>query len=320
MFYLGVDGGGTKTAFALCSRKGQILASCVTGTSHPDQIGLDQVRETLNEGLQAVCDTAGIDRNQIAYSIWGLPGYGENLDHVRIQDEMVGELLDTPNYKCVNDVEVGWAGSLACRPGLHMVAGTGSIGFGKDPLGRIARCGGWGEFMGDEGSAHWLGRKLLQLFAKQADHRLEKTVSYSIVRKHFDLKRDLDLVPLITAENERDAIAQLARIAYQAAQAGDPHVIGLYREAALELSQTYQGLAKQLDFPPITPIPASYSGGVFNAGDFILKPLQSQLDLVNIALQKPKLTPILGACLYALENGAVQWDDQTVATLKEGNL
>ncbi len=100
--------------------------------------------------------------------MWGgLPGgYGENLEHARHQEAMVGELVGGRDYQCVNDVEVGWAGSLACKPGLHMVAGTGSIGFGRDPQGCTARCGGgWGgEFIGDEGSAHWLGRKLLQLF------------------------------------------------------------------------------------------------------------------------------------------------------------
>ncbi len=320
MFYLGVDGGGTKTAFALCSRSGQVLASYVAGTSHPDQIGLDQVRETLTEGLDRVCAAAGITRGQIAYSMWGLPGYGENLEHARHQEAMVGELVGGRDYQCVNDVEVGWAGSLACKPGLHMVAGTGSIGFGRDPQGCTARCGGWGEFIGDEGSAHWLGRKLLQLFSKQADNRLEKTALYTIVRKHFSLTRDLDLVPLITADNERDAIARLAKLIYEAALAGDEHAIGLYQNTALELSQTYRGLAKQLNFPPTEPLPASYSGGVFKAGDFVLKPLQSELKQFNITLQKPELTPILGACLYALEKGGVPWDKQTVAALQQAHL
>ncbi len=71
-------------------------------------------------------------------------GYGENLEHARHQEAMVGELVGGRDYQCVNDVEVGWAGSLACKPGLHMVAGTGSIGFGRDPQGCTARCGGAG--------------------------------------------------------------------------------------------------------------------------------------------------------------------------------
>ena len=73
-------------------------------------------------------------------------------------------------------------GSLACRAGINLVAGTGAIGFGKDSFGKTARSAGWGYFCGDEGSAYWLGKQLISIFGKEADGRKAKTPLYDIVR------------------------------------------------------------------------------------------------------------------------------------------
>ncbi|HHY09828.1 MAG TPA: ATPase [Firmicutes bacterium] len=315
MYYLGVDGGGTKTAFILISEEGFVLSKEIMGTSHPDQIGLENVEKVLREGLEQVCQKAGVNQAEIAYSVWGLPGYGENLADEKALKKVVGEILKSDNYKCVNDVEVGWAGSLACQPGLHLVAGTGAIGFGKSPNGQTARSSGWSEVFGDEGSAYWLGRKLLQLFSKQADFRLPRTPLYRLVREYFGLTRDLDLIPLI-AKASRDETAKAAKVVYKAALAGDEHALNLYQKAALEHSQTLQALLKQLNFTH-QPVPASYSGGVFLAGDFILKPLKNYLKPLNIKLQEPELSPILGAALLALDLSGTAWSKKTVFNLKE---
>lgn len=45
--------------------------------------------------------------------------------------------------------------------GIVVSAGTGSIAFGIDEEGRSARCGGWGRFAGDEGSAYWIAIQAL---------------------------------------------------------------------------------------------------------------------------------------------------------------
>lgn len=315
MFFLGVDGGGTKTAFALVSQDGNVLSQIVTGPSHPDQIGLDGVRKTLTNGLIAVCETAHIKLTDITHSVWGLPGFGEDLADSRALETIVDSILKDTQHECVNDVEVGWAGSLACKPGLHLVAGTGAIGFGKDPLGKTARSSGWSEVFGDEGSAYWIGRKLLQLFSKQADHRLTRSNLYYLVKEHFSLDRDLDLIGIV-GENERDSVAKIAKIAYAAALSGDTNAIQLYEQAALEHSLTVQALLKQLSFSDNTPVPVSYSGGVFNSGELILNPLQSYLASFNISLQKPRLAPVLGACLYSLEKSDVRWDETTIRTME----
>lgn len=72
---------------------------------------------------------------------------------MEVLNSIVGKALSSSNYKCGNDSQAAWAGSLACQPGVNIVAGTGAIGFGVDANGNMARASGWGPFCGDEGSA-----------------------------------------------------------------------------------------------------------------------------------------------------------------------
>ena len=77
-FFLGVDGGGTKTRFALMDGDRKLLSEAQLGTSYHPEVGLDGVRDVLAQGIAEVLAGAGIDASQIAYAFFGLPGYGED--------------------------------------------------------------------------------------------------------------------------------------------------------------------------------------------------------------------------------------------------
>ena len=302
MYYLGIDGGGTKTAFVLINKKGEVQAYNVKKTCHYIQVGFDQFKNILKKGIEKLCKEANCSVGDIDYSFLGLPGFGENQDDIPILEGYVEEILKTKNFRCGNDVEAGWAGSLACEPGINIVGGTGAIGFGKDSSGNTARASGWGYYCGDEGSAHWLGKKLISLFGKEADGRLEKTPIYQIVRDEFNLKRDLDFITVVydKLEMKRDKIASIAPLLYKAAEQGDQQAIDLYKEAAYEHSLTVKAIMNELAFNTEKKILISYSGGVFKAGKYVLEPLKNYLP-DNTKLIKPRLLPVTGAALFALE-------------------
>lgn len=302
MFYLGVDGGGTKTAFVLIDQEGKICSYTTKSTCHYLQVGIDTFQRVLEDGIADICKQARIEKSDIAYSFLGLPGFGENKDDVPKLETIVKHILLSEQFKCGNDVEAGWAGSLACQPGINLVGGTGAIGFGRDRHGNTARASGWGYYCGDEGSAYWLGKRVISLFGKEADGREEKTPLYDIVRNKFNIQRDLDFISVVydTLERKRDKIAQLAQLLYQAAEEGDEKAVDLYRQAAYEHSLTVKALINKLNFNCDEEILVSYSGGVFKAGPYILDPLNKYIDQSNVKLIKPILQPVTGAALYAL--------------------
>lgn len=302
MYYLGVDGGGTKTAFILIDEKGKVPAYLTKSTCHYIQAGIENFEIVLREGIEKLCELALIDISDIKYSFLGLPAYGENVDDIPGLEKIVRDILNSERFRCGNDVEAGWAGSLACQPGINLVGGTGAIGFGRDDKGNSARASGWGYFCGDEGSAYWLGRKVISLFGKEADGRMERTPIYNIVRESFNIERDLDFITVVYDELEmkRDKIAGLALLLDKAAEEGDENAIKYYREAAYEHSLTVKALLNKLEFNQDKEILVSYSGGVFKAGSHILEPLKEFIDCDQLKLIKPILEPVTGAALYGL--------------------
>ncbi len=303
MYYLGVDGGGTKTAFVLIDKSGNVCSYTKMKSCHYIQVGFEKFKEIIKNGIKKVCELNDCRIDEIRYSFLGLPGFGENKEDEAKLVKIVEDILNSKSFQCGNDVEAGWAGSLACEPGINIVGGTGAIGFGKDHTGNSTRASGWGYYCGDEGSAYWLGKKLISIFGKEADGRLEKTPIYQIVRDEFKLKRDLDFITVVynQLEMKRDKVASIAPLLYKAAKKGDSNAIELYKEAAYEHSLTVKAIIEKLSFKEDNKILVSYSGGIFKAGEYVLDPFKKYLTDVNVKLIKPRLLPVTGAALYAMK-------------------
>ena len=152
-YFLGVDGGGTKTEFVCIDEGGAVVARQIEGTTYHLQVGLDGAVHALEAGIAGICAQLDIARTDLAYVFFGLPAYGEDAAIDPQLDRHCASLLGHDRYRCGNDMICGWAGSLACADGMNLVAGTGSIGYGERQ-GRAARVGGWGEVFSDEGSAY----------------------------------------------------------------------------------------------------------------------------------------------------------------------
>ena len=210
-YYIGIDGGGSKTIFAISTEDGNILGTVKVGSAFYKQIGEAGVLELIRNGVKKVCDFAEGDKTEIASICFGMPAWGESPVNDKIIEEKILNTFPEWNIHIVNDCEVGWAGSLLTVPGINIVAGTGSIAFGKNESGETARCGGWSEWFGDEGSGYWLGVKCVQLFSRQSDGRDERGPLYEIVKDELNLSVDEEIIDLFETEylHKRDKIASL---------------------------------------------------------------------------------------------------------------
>lgn len=300
MYYIGIDGGGTKTRFACYHSDGRMIGEIVLGGTYYRQDGIQSVAQTLEKGIEHL--RAGADSHEFRVC-FGMPGYGEN----GAQDEKAAEAFArhlAPQEICFrNDVAAGWAGALALCSGINIVGGTGSMSYGRDDTGKEARCGGWSEYFSDEGSGYWLGKKALELFARQADCRAPKGALYEIVRDHFSLADDYALIGIIEREYapSRKKTASLQWLLCKAAEQGDPIALECYRMAAKELALIVCGTAQQLAFGDKC-IDVSYVGGLFNERELILNPMTEEIQRrINANVIAPRLSPCEGAALFAAE-------------------
>jgi len=304
-YLIGIDGGGSKTA--LCAADINTASKsdfspvttryAVTSGASWREFGADGVADKL---AQAAKDLT--DGGQIAAVAMGLPCYGESVEgDIALEREIARAFTDIPVY-ITNDVEVGWAGSLALEPGINIVAGTGSIAFGKDFSGKTARSGGWGEFFGDEGSCYWVGQKALQMFSKQADGRIPKDQLHEIFYREFCESNDFDLIDPIYENymHSRKQVASLQLFAQEAALAGSLSALALYEQAVDELYLLAAAVYHRLDFGK-NPFKVSYNGGLFKSGELVLPRFSRKIESLGGELTTPRLKPEEGAVLLAYQ-------------------
>jgi N-acetylglucosamine kinase-like BadF-type ATPase len=300
--YLGVDGGGSKTAFLLIEESGRVLASHAEGPAYYLETGWDAMQAMLARGIRATLDKAALPASRLGFAFVGLPAYGEDSRLFAALDAAASPTLEPTQYRCGNDAVCGWAGALACQDGINLIAGTGSIAYGEFN-GRVARAGGWGELFSDEGSAYWIAREGLNLFSRMSDGRTPRGALYDAVRRHFALQSDLDLCAAIydKGQMQRSHLAALSMLIAQAATAGDAHASALFSRAAFELAQIVDAVHRQLEIPDHATVLVSYSGGMFQQRELLLARLQSKLaaEGERYRVVAPRLPPAAGAALYA---------------------
>lgn len=315
MYFLGIDGGGTKTCFTLINEKGNVINRVIKGTCHPTQIGFDNLEKLLTEGLEEIIKSNNISKEEVTKSYLGLAGYGIVKEIAEGIAKVVSKVFNGMDYILNNDVRVAIAGALAGEDGINVVAGTGSIALAlKDE--KVLRCGGWGYSIGDEASAYWIGKKSLALFSKQSDGRVEKAPLYEIFKKELDLKTDFEIVSYVNEKlkGDRGEIAKLAKLCSDAAECGDEGAIAIFNEAAKEISEMIKTLLKNYDKDVVK---VSYTGGVFKSGELILKPLREYLNGYNAELVEPQLSPDLGACLLAYISTGNKVTEELIERMKK---
>jgi glucosamine kinase len=154
-YYLGVDGGGSKTT-CVVGDESSILAAFTVGASNITRVGETGAREALHRAIREACQAAGINPQQVLRACVGAAGAGRSEIAGAVR-KIVAQIV-SGEIEVVGDMEIALAAAFGSGPGVIVIAGTGSIAFGRDAQGRTARAGGWGFAVSDEGSAHWIGR------------------------------------------------------------------------------------------------------------------------------------------------------------------
>jgi len=296
MYYIGIDGGGTKTKFSIMDQDEKVITSLERGTCHYNQVGLRGMGRIIKAGIESLIKDTSINKSSIKCVCLGLAGYGEVQSLNKQVDSVLKEVLEGLNYIVYSDVHIAHAGALAKEDGIVIISGTGSIAYCVNK-GKVKRVGGWGHSIGDEGSAYWIGKKTIEYFSKEVDGRLEKGPLYYLIKEELKLDNDYDLIVYINNQIrcDRREIAKISKICFIAAKEKDENAISIFNEAAFELAALVNTLIKDFKEEKVN---VSYIGGVFNSGELILDSIKNNLDK-KVCLIAPKFSPDVGACLIA---------------------
>ena len=195
--YLGIDAGGTFTRFVLFDAQGREIKRIETNSVHFMKVGFDGIQSTFSR-VKSEFLALGYDLDASKIAI-GMAGYGSD-QTIRSNIEAAVYAV-FPHALVMSDAALAMASALENQDGVYVISGTGSIALRKVGCEQ-QRSGGFGYLLGDEGSAFWIGRHLLQRFTQEADGRATQTSWYHLVTKHLNLVQPHQIIAL--ANNQKD--------------------------------------------------------------------------------------------------------------------
>lgn len=236
-FVCGIDGGGTRTTAVCCTPNGREIARKVFGPFNLNSIGEEAFRGILKDIVSFLEETG----NCRALCI-GAAGVN-NLRMAEIVHEAFSETGIC--YKLVGDEVIAHTGALNGKEGIILIAGTGSICFGKNSAGKSATAGGWGHLLGDEGSGYGLGRDAIRAVSRVLDGYGEPTAIRELIAGEFGLDTPEKIVSYVYS-NDKSAVAKISHLVEKAYWDKDPVAIGIVRSNAEALVDIVMAVSSRL--------------------------------------------------------------------------
>jgi N-acetylmuramic acid 6-phosphate etherase len=305
--FLGIDGGGSHTvalvarahAEATGSERWTVLGRGQAGPSNLHAVGKARALAALDQAVAGAFAAAGLARRPVAAICLGMAGVdrpdekAEILEWAR-QSNLAGQVITT------NDAALLLAAGTPHGWGIAIVAGTGSIAFGKSPDGRTARAGGWGYLLGDEGSGYLLVMHALQAVVRAADGRSPPTVLTERLLTRFGLQRPSELIPTVyRGAWDRARLAALAPLVLEAATT-DTVAQAIVQRGAAELADMTAAVARGLGLDRIA---LALTGGLLLESESYRAKLIDALHALDVHADPVALVhePAEGALRMAIE-------------------
>jgi len=307
-FVIGMDGGGTKTAAIIAALDGTIVAEHVAGPSNFQIIGVETAAQTIFSLVNECCRSAHCEPGQVLTVALGLTGAGRAADQKRMADGLkqysLSQGVKLRRILVESDARIALEGAFKGAPGIILIAGTGSIAFGKDAAGVVHRVGGWGRILGDEGSGYFIGRSGLTAVTRFIDGRGNKTLLTKLVAEKFQLRDQTEIITAVY-KNSFD-VASVAPLVLEAAGKKDEVSRLIVEQAAAELTDHIRSLAGKL--MPVSrrkvkaKIPVSFIGGLIANDTLLKRMLETQLaaTLPHVHVAEPMSPPAFGAVVMSL--------------------
>ncbi len=294
-YYLGIDGGGTKTT-CVVGDSTTVLARATSGPSNVIRAGELAAQAALQQCILEACAKSGISPTQITHTVAGVAGAGRTEIREFIQtslNEFVGVAVTV-----VTDAETALHAAFADGPGVIVIAGTGSIALAQDGQGNRARAGGWGWAISDEGSSPWIGRRAVAAIFRAHDVGESRKIEQNIMRR-WQIADSDQLILAANAIPQPDFGALLPELD-AAASAGDALVQSIFAQAAEELVRLVK-LAASHFFALNDAIRVAQSGGAFAHAPNLCTAFQKSIHhhLPKAVLLPDLADPVLGALQMA---------------------
>jgi N-acetylglucosamine kinase-like BadF-type ATPase len=298
MHVLGIDAGGTKTLCLLADATAAVVAETRGPGANLHVAGQAGVETTLRDVFKRSIGDRGIEPDAICIGMAGV----DRVDEARTIEAIVHNVVPGARVLVVNDALIALVAGAHDAPGIVIIAGTGSIVYGRNAAGEAARAGGWGHMVGDEGSGYWIGREAVSAVMRAADGRGPATRLTAEILAHFEVA-DVSRLPRIVYDRDepRVNVAALGPIVQHVAASGDAVALRILERAVEELSGAARSVTSRLEMRG-DAFAFYLAGGAFNVVPWLVHELERRLIEVAPRCEVHLLSdePAVGAVWLAL--------------------
>ena len=298
-YFLGIDGGGTKTTCAVGDET-RLLATATAGPSNIVRVGESEARESLLRSVRQACAAAGIAPDEVVRTCVGGAGAARP-ELAAVVRRILAEILATP-IDVVGDMQTALEAAFDTGPGVIVNAGTGSFAYGRNRQGKTMRAGGWGFAIGDEGSAHWIGHEAVSAVLRDSERREDAATfnESSLVKGLYKAWGVNSLLDLARAGNSLPP-PDFAVLFPAVAGSGDEVARQVLRKAARELAELAGVVIRRLFLQEDGIVPVAMTGGVFRHAEIVRQVFYNELRKLEPRAQvNPEVVdPVEGALRMA---------------------
>jgi len=285
-----------------------LMAQAVAGPSNIIRVGEVRARESLHHAIREACASAKIEPRQIERACVGVAGAGR-AEVASVVRKIISELI-AGEIEVVGDMEIALDAAFGSGPGVIVIAGTGSIAYGRNAQGASARAGGWGSAISDEGSAHWIGRSAIAGVMRALDQEKDMQAGTEAVSLFRELKaiwklRSVD--EFVKTANSNPDFAALFPAIVTASEGGDALAQRVLEQASAELSRLAGVVIRRLftgqDVHSLA-VWLSMAGGVFQHSNRVREGFCAEVRKVypGASLNPRVVEPVAGALRMARQS------------------
>ncbi len=317
---LGLDGGQTSTTAVICDLSGELLGLGRSGPANHvwEPGGVARAKQAVTQSVNRALRAAGFKQTVFEAAFLGLTGTKADGRTARA----VKDCLSAKRLRVENDQVNALASVTAGKPGLVVIAGTGTITYGENARGRAASSSGWGWLLGDEGAGFWIARQAIAAACRMQDGRGEFTFLHELLLSKTKVDDLWDLHFLIYSERlDRAKIAALAEIVPSAAAVGDRIARRILSEAGRELGLSVGAVARHLNMQHGATT-VGMVGGVFRGSKEVVTSFrrETRKHIPRALFAEPRFAPVIGSALLGLKLAGVRLTAEVLAKLEAASL
>ncbi|MGZ8379188.1 MAG: N-acetylglucosamine kinase [Gemmatirosa sp.] len=297
---VGLDGGGSKTRVVVADETGRALGTVEGPASAVRPGAVEHSADVIAACGRDALAHAGMEHVAPKVLYAGLAGVGREPEREALWQALVAREV-AEDVAVHPDAMIALDDAFAEGAGVLLIAGTGSIAFGRGPDGTFQRCGGWGPNLGDEGSGAWIGRRALNIATASSDGREPETALTDALLTAIEADDPTALIPW-AAQATPGQLAQLAPVVFRVASGGDLRANTLLSLAVEELVLHVRTLARRLFVDERAAIPVALAGGLLARGGPLRKRVEHRLKTAvpGTQLRYEDVDPARGAVRGAL--------------------